>query len=179
MADCINALKEWTGKANVTIVFDSTFDEFTDDGLFDKVKGKPNIALVGVTTEGDVFGMFYSRAVSEPDKEIFDPNIFIFSFESHGRCTTPQRFALKEKKKGLKEKAFVGFYKSDYGFVWFGVYGVGSFTLGNEKSESFCMDLSVVFEGLEDTTLTGQNNPGTGDNGQYHHCTRLVALQLA
>ena len=37
-------------------VYDSTFDEFTDHGLFNKVKGKPNIALIGFTADGDVGG---------------------------------------------------------------------------------------------------------------------------
>ena len=53
----INALKEWTGKARATVIFDSTIDEFTRDGLFDNVKAKPNIAIVGFTTDGDVFGV--------------------------------------------------------------------------------------------------------------------------
>ena len=60
MADCVNALKEWTGKSSSTIIFDSTIDEFTDQGLFERVKGKPNVAMVGTTTDGDVFGGFYT-----------------------------------------------------------------------------------------------------------------------
>ena len=65
MADCISALKEWTGKTKATILFDSTVDEFTDDGLFNKVRSKQNVALVGFTTDGDVCGVFYSVAVTE------------------------------------------------------------------------------------------------------------------
>ena len=65
MADRVNALKEWTRKAKETIIFDSTVDEFTFDGLFNKVKGKPNIAIIGFTTDGDVLGGFYSVAVTE------------------------------------------------------------------------------------------------------------------
>ena len=49
----VNTFKQWTWLSEATIVFDSTVDEFTDDGLFDKVKGKPNIAFVGFTTDGD------------------------------------------------------------------------------------------------------------------------------
>ena len=47
----INALKEWTGKTTATVIFDSTVDEFTHNGIFNKVKGKPNVALVGFTTD--------------------------------------------------------------------------------------------------------------------------------
>ena len=85
MADCVNALKEWTGKESATIIFDSTVDEFTTDGLFEKVKGKRNIAVVGFTTDGDVFGGFHNVAVTEQAFWFDDPNIFVFSFESHGR----------------------------------------------------------------------------------------------
>ena len=92
MADCIDSLKEWTGKSRASVVYDSTIDPFTADWLFQKVKGKPNIAIVATTTEGDVFGGFSSVAVTEHNKLFFDPNTFIFSFESHGRCKTPQRF---------------------------------------------------------------------------------------
>ena len=175
MERCVNALKGWTGKTRATTIFDSTVDEFTHDGLFQKVKGKPNIAVVGFTTDGDVFGGFYSVAVTEQDEDFNDPNIFVFSFESHGRCMTPQRFVVKEE---LKKRALVYFYKNDsYGFVDFGVDGVGGFTLGNEKSKSFCRDMSDAFEGLEDTTLTGQNNTYF-HNPPYHHFARLVAIQL-
>ena len=171
MADCINALKEWTGKARATIVFDSTVDEFTADGLFDKLKGKRNITIVGFTTDGDVFGGFYSIAVMQQDKGNVNLNVFVFSFESHGRCKTPQRFVLKED---MRKKAIVGFWRHNSGgFVDFWVERPGHFWLGNEKSNSPCDKMSRAFEGLVDTTLTGKtswSNP--------HHCNRLVAIQL-
>ena len=173
----VGSLKAWTGKASATIVYDSTVDEFTHDGLFDKVKGKGDIALIGFTADGDVFGGFYSVAVTRQSREFYDPSIFAFSFESHGRCHTPQRFAVKQV---LKDKAFVKFVKgSSYGFICFEVYGAGHFLLGNGSSRSNCNSVSTAFEGLSDTTLTGQNNPGMFDNRQYHHCTRLVAVQFS
>ena len=171
----VNALKEWTGRARASTIHDSAVDEFTTDGLFEKVQGKRNIALVGFTTEGDVFGGFYSVAVTEQDIVFYDPNMFVFSFESHGRCETPQRFGVKEERK---EKAYVRFFKNDnQGFVvfWFGSCG---FVLGDERSNSWCYSLSVAFEGLKNTTLTGQNNAGGWREGPNHHCTRLVAVQL-
>ena len=175
MADCVSALKEWTGKASARIIYDSIVDEFTDDGIFENVRGKENVAVVGFTTDGDVFGAFYSVAVTVQDKYIFDPDIFAFSFESHGRCTTPQRFVLKEKKKEL---AYVRFDKGDsQGFVYFGVYGTSGFWLGKERSASFCRDMSRGFDGLEDKTLTGETG-GIFCKGPHHHCARLVAVQL-
>ena len=175
MTKGISALKSWTGKASATIIYDSKKDPFTDQGLFDKVKGKANIAVIGFTTDGDVFGGFYSVAVTEQRVEFFDPNMFVFSFESHGRCHTPQRFVVKQ---GLKAKANVYFFKNNInGFVGFYVNMAGEFRLGNERSNSYCRDLSDAFEGLENTTLTGKNL--TCDEGPYHHCTRLVAVQLS
>ena len=170
-----SVLNEWTCTASATIIYDSTVDEFTSECLFRAVKGKPNIAIVATTTDGDVFGGFYSVAVTRQDGWFYDPCMFIFSFESHGRCMTPQRFALKEERK---KKVFVQFCKNDrWGFVFCGVYGCGGFYLGNESSESYCWNVSCAFEGLEDTTLTDQNN--TNYNfPPYHHCTRLVAIQL-
>ena len=164
----VEALKQWTGKARATVVFDSTVDEFTHGGLFDKVQGKPNVAVVGFTTDGDVFGGFYSVAVTEQVKRFYDRDMFIFSFESHGRCKTPQRFVVRER---LKEKACVYFYNKSDGFVEFWVVGYGWFYLGNERSNSYCYNMSDAFEGIENTTLTGKND-------SYHHCTRLVAIQL-
>ena len=70
MTHCVNACKEWTGKTNATIIYDSAVDEFTSDGLFETVKGKRNIALIGFTTDGDVFGGFYSIAVTKQFKNL-------------------------------------------------------------------------------------------------------------
>ena len=175
MADFISVLKEWTGTTAATILYDSTVDEFTHDGLFEMVKGKRNVATIGFTTDGDVFGGFYSVAVTEQGNKFCDPNTFVFSFESHGRCMTPQRFLVKEE---LKEYAHVWFWKNnENGFVQLWVDYAGGFFLGNERSGSFCMNMSRAFEGLEDTTLTGES--GTFYEGPFHHCTRLVAVQLS
>ena len=164
-----NTLKEWTGKATATIVYDSNICPFTDECLFMAVKGKPNVAVVATTADGDVFGGFFSVALTEQDKWFKDPNMFIFSFESHGRCKTPQRFVVKD---GWKEYACVFFSKNDsFGqFIWFSG-GYGSLYLGNEKSDTYCRDMSNGFEGIERTTLTGKDR-------ERFTCCRLVAIQL-
>ena len=174
MADCINALKEWTGKASATVVYDSTVDEFTHNGLFEKVKGKRNIAIIATTTDGDVFGAYYSVAVTQQEQYFQDPDMFIFSFESHGRCMTPQRFMVKEEWKG---GASVEFFKNVCGgrFVLFNGGG-GWFSLGNEKSRTWCFQLSHGFNGIDDTTLTGE--PEGSHSGNFT-CCRLVAVQLS
>ena len=175
MTERVQALMGWTGKESATIIFDSTTDEFTRRGFFDKIRGKPNIALVATTSEGDVFGGFYSVAVNRQSKNSYDRNMFIFSFESHGRCATPQKFCVKE---GLRDQVRVRYSKNDNnGFVGFWANGNSGFRLGNENSDSNCFNLSNGFEGVHDTTLTGKNGPY--DKGPYHHCSRLVAVQLS
>ena len=166
----ISALKGWTGKASANVVYDSKVDPFTDQSLFDRVKGKANIALVGFTADGDVFGGFYHDAVTEQEKPFWDPNLFVFSFESRGRCETPQKFAVKEEKKSYK---YVWFDKndSDGWFVQFGG-GFGNFCLGNEKSDTYCHDLSDNYVGIDDDTLTGEPNL------ESFTCTRIVAVHL-
>ena len=46
------------------------------------------------------------------------------------------------------------------------------FCLGNEKSNTFCQDLSQGFDGIADNTLTGKSNR------EKYACSRLVAIQL-
>ena len=170
----VEALKQWTGKGRATIVYDSKKDVFTAGGLFNNVKDKANIAVIGFTTDGDVFGGFYSRAVTEQEEKFYDPTIFAFSFESHGRCATPQKFVLKEE---WKELVNVKFWKNDSrGFVIFWMDCRWGFFLGNESSKSNCWNLSSGLEGLADTTLTGKT--GYFYDTQFYHCTRLVAIQL-
>ena len=170
MTRCVSALKEWTGKTCSTIIYDSTVDEFTDQGLFEKIKGKRNVAMIATTTDGDVFGGFFNVAVTEQDEFFMDPNIFIFSFESHGRCETPKKFILKAEVRRYK---FVYFF-NDVPSGWFVNIGgyPGYFYLGNEKSGTFCYDLSREFEGIGDNTLTGNNR-------ENFTCTRIVAIQLS
>ena len=166
----VNALKEWTGKARATIIYDSTVDEFTDECLFRMVKGKPNIAVVATTTDGDVFGGFYSVAVTRENEEFYDRNMFLLSFESHGRCMTPQRFDVKKSDRVL---GCVIFFKNFIirHFVRFWGGDDGWLDLGDEQSDTWCDNLSRDFEGIEDTTLTGKNR-------RRFTCCRLVAVWL-
>ena len=170
----VNALKQWTGKTTANIIFDSTIDEFTYGDVLTKVQGKENTAIIGFTTDGDVFGVFDNIPLDTQKPWLYDQHIFVFSFESHGRCATPQRFPVK---KSLRNKAGVGVWKNPGRFVQVWVGDAGCFYLGDERGPSYCWDLGHVFEGLEDTTLTGQNNTDH-TRPPYHHCSRLVVVQL-
>ena len=170
----LDALRQWTGKATATILYDSDVDPFNPNALFNKVRDRPNIAVVAFTTDKNVFGGYYSVAVTEQNKDFYDRTLFVFSFESQGRCMTPQRFVAK---RCFKDNAYVNFYRDRNQFVYFGVANMGGFSLGNMKSETLCSNLHKAFEGLDDTTLTG--NTYEESYKSYHHCVRLVALQFS
>ena len=97
----VSTMKRWVGKERARIIFDSDVDPFTNEMFNFKCMNKPNIAVIGFTTDGDVFGGYLEKEVCEAGKELKDPNHFIFSLESHGRCKTPMRFLRKEKRKVL------------------------------------------------------------------------------
>ena len=113
-------------------------DEFTDELLFSILTRKPNVAIVWFTMEWDVLGGGgLQLCCYRTDECINGPKMFIFafSFESRGRCETPQQFFLS---RWLKESASVEFGKGkQLRFVWFGVSNAGILWLGNESSDSF------------------------------------------
>lgn len=171
MSEGVKALKQWSGKAKATLVYDSKTEPITADELFNRVKGRKNVTIVCFTTDGDVFGGFYSVAVNKQDVT-HDPTIFVFSFESRGRCMTPQRFVVKRHQRETVQVRFYAHDRDDW-FVKFGGNQYGRFGLGSESSRTWCEGLSNMFEGLDDTTLTGK----TGKQFRYK-CKRLVAFYL-
>ena len=172
MSRAVATLKKWTGKAHVAVLYDSNVDEFSSDGMFRKIKNKRDVALIATTREGDVFGCFYNVAMSRKAKGFWDTNIFAFSFESRGRCMTPQRFMLLDDAKF--DASVFAHPKSDenHWFVEVGALEHGCIGFGNEKSDLWCESLSGVFEGMQDTTLTGKVEQ------DYHTCVRLIAVSF-
>ena len=166
-----HALRSWTGKTNISIVYDSTVNPFTAPELFQKIKDKPDIAIIALTSDGDVFGGYHSVAVSSQNWPNHDEKLFVFSFVSHGRCSTPQKFEVKAYKKSFGSVRYRD-HDFDGHFVEFTAGAAGGLSLGNEKSKTFCDDLDDCFENIQKDTLTGKRNRET------FTCTRLVALQL-
>ena len=164
----VESLKEWTSSNNVVVIFDSDKDEFTSLSFNRKCLKRGKIAVIGITEENDVFGGYLEKAVTKTIKYLNDPNHFAFSFESHGRCETPQRWFSK-----YRDRNTFWWHENENVFIWFG--GYGGFTLGNEKSKSFCRYLSEYYEGIENETLTGENGEW---NGPFYHCKRIVVLQF-
>ena len=65
-------------------------DPFTADGLFDRLRHKPDFAAIGFTTDGGGFGGFNGAAATRPDRSFNDPDVFMFPSEPHGQGATPQ-----------------------------------------------------------------------------------------
>ena len=169
----VRALMRWTSAHRAVVVYDSVAERFTAWSLFSKIRDRSNIAVVAFTADGDVFGGFYRVAVTEADEDVRDPNVFVFSFESRGRCATPQQFPTRHDKK----RAMTVRFRTDGDDGLFSLCaGTGGVFLGTELSNSFCCGLSSVFEGVEDTTLTGAS--GQRKHGPFHRCLRLVAVHL-
>ena len=171
MAVFVKALTIWTGKQTASLVFDSDIDEFTATGFFDKVKNKPNIAGVCFTTNGDVFGVCFSVAVTEMDSALKDPNVFAFSFESHGRCFTPKMFILNSVVKWKETVCMcTDEQHRNHGFMRVSNTEVGGeLFFGNSTHQPFCHNIRKCFDGLDDTTLT---------RSVFYKCVRFLAVQL-
>ena len=168
----VDALKEWTGKDSVSCVYDSNVDAFTHDGLFEKIVNKPNIALVGFTADGDVFGAFHGPAATRFGRNVYDPSMFLFSFESHGRCPTPQRFF---PQRCFQNVACVKYVRNcGCGFVEF-LSGPSRVWLGNGDMRTASTNAGFGFDGLSHTTLTGANHV---DDDEFFLCVRVMAFQL-
>ena len=166
--------KGWTEKNTTKTLFESTTNEFDAHHFFESVRGKEDVAVIAFTSKGDVFGGFYHIPVHVHNKESYDQNIFLFSFESNGRLHGPQHFKVSTSKRN---QVFVRVFDKGGLFVWFGSEN-GSLGFGPEKGtpHSFCCNVERVFDGLANTDLTGSFS--TMADEQTFFVVRVVALQL-
>ena len=172
--DAIPQLKQWIQKEQCETAYDSMVDPFTKEAFYLKTLNKPNIMIIGVTTDDDIFGGYLSIPVDCCDTNFQDRLHFLFSLESHGRCPTPRFFQRREEYLGRNAVRFC--QSHPYGFLSFGsgLSEKSYIFLGNRQSNSYCNNLSKEYEDLEDTTLTGK----TGTN-QFHSCRRVVVIQFS
>ena len=170
LAKGIEALKEWRELPNVTLIYDSTVDPFTSEDLYRRIVNRPNVSYIAFTSEGDIFGVSLRSPLPSGVRQVQDWNIFVFSFESHGRCETPKMFRPEPNRMGM---TFMTFMNDENEFFHTHVRMRGGLAFGNERCATKSWGMSQAFVGLEDTTLTGK-----GDNERYT-CTRLIAVQLS
>ena len=173
----------WLDRPYTRVLYDSDAEEFTNDGLFAAVVGKPDVAVVAVTTAGDVFGGAVRLPALRQDRRVFDAGVFLFSFEAHGRCATPRQI---HARPGEADWLYACFRRAnnDGWFVEFYVSGYGGLALGNEASETYCYRLSSGFADISDTALSGgtmtEDVYSEGPEVYRHSmffCARLIVVQ--
>ena len=166
-------LKDWTESSSLHVVYDSDIDEFSNVEFLNHCLSRPNIAVVGMTSKDDVFGVFFGAPVDTPGKAPFDPSHFIFSFQSNGRCVTPQRWFVKARAQASFFS--VWFSSSECGFLRVGDFAAKLF-FGNSRSKCFAYKTGNVYDGLDNAALTGTDD---WDADAVWHFTRLLVLQCA
>ena len=168
---CVTTLREWVGGTAPKKLYDSTVDEFTADAFIQSLYNRRRVVMLETTTVGDVFGVAINPPFTPQDERLSDPSAFLFSFESHGRCATPQRFAAShELRLGLQVALY---HQHTCGFLCVWANGGGEVYFGGERSSSFCSDLDQVFEPIGAKTLTGNNG-----FYRFHRARRLEAFSF-
>ena len=166
-------LQAWVGMTAMQVLFDSDVDEFVAETVGPKILGRDHLAVVGILPTGDVFGAAFSLPIPQSDEMVYDPSMFAFSFQSNGRCLTPQRFLVCPE---WRHESCLQFYANDKrGFFQFWVWLKSCFWLGCETSNCFNFNLDNCFETLEERTLTGMNYDC---EPPFYHCARLMVVQL-
>ena len=138
--------------------------------LFDAIRDKPNIAVVATTADGRTFGVSYTRPVTRINTRSLDPTISAFVFRPDEDVPF-ETFGVKDEHRATIAVTFSDGSRS--GHVRVADDGVGELWIGSEVSDSYSEQLSAVFAGMSDDSLTGSSG-----RDRPFHCRRVVALQF-
>ena len=104
----LTQFKEWKSSSDGQIIFDSraqnwskSTSEFTTT-----LKGKKKIFIVINDMDGNIFGGFISKEITNENEWITDDNAFLFTIESNQRIAHPTKYPIKAEKA---EHAFIMF----------------------------------------------------------------------
>ncbi|KAL7715878.1 TLDc domain-containing protein [Entamoeba marina] len=76
----IDLLKQWSGKTNLSIIYDTDIDGGQSNEIFiNKVLNKSNLYFVTFDSTRNVFGGYINSTINVSDKWVHDPNAFVFS----------------------------------------------------------------------------------------------------
>ena len=153
-------------------LYDSARDEASARAFFSCVRSRSNVAVCAFTADGFGYGGFYHGAVTRPQKEFNDPDIFLFSFTYNTEERAPRAFPVLQN---ARKDVFVQLFSKGDLFVWFGsrTCGMG---IGMEKSRAFCINVADKFSGVTDRELTGVSSSFVC--GPYIQIVRIVAIQF-
>ena len=163
----VPVLKTWTGAQSADVVFDSVEDG-EDSWTFNAtLEGKAPVAVLCWTEDGDAFGVMFTEPVE--GKCVSRHPFSVCSFESHGRCITPQRFSMNPARVDQCE---VQLRQDRNGICLLCRSGDASLLLQDGRRMSRGVGLGRLFSGMEDTTLVGLSR------GAPFRCVRLVVVHL-
>ena len=164
------ALEGALGKHHGRFIYDSALEGLGHKELFAKVKNHENVAVMGVTPSGDVFGGFVATPIKKQNSSTFDKEMVTFSFVAHGK-DTPEGQPIIKHATGNCDFVYFGKEKA-FSFVQFWLGGEGLVLGGEEAYHSFYNPSYV-------SSPTTARGPDAKTDSPYHHCTRLVAIQLS
>ena len=160
-------LKEWTGKARSSVVYDSTVDEFTADRLFNKVGASKMWHSSGSQRTATCLGG--SSVLLWNNKASCSSSRTCLSFRSIARAVRDSAAVRLEEEADEEGARRILEEQQQWAVFWF--YGCeGWFYLGDDKSDTFGSQVSHCFVRTEDITLTGEVW------GRFI-CCRLVSVQ--
>ena len=149
----INALLQWTHKTGFSVLFNSQTEPFFAHNILYRTMLMSDIVYIVITAGGDVFGVYYEKPLGGLDIQVNDPSIFMFSFESHGRCAKVKRFALKSYRA---DDAFVMLHRNSRRIFTVGC-GHAELSLYDTRTTSYTNNLSWMFWDMDNRTLTGHD----------------------
>ncbi|KAL7720416.1 TLDc domain-containing protein [Entamoeba marina] len=80
-----NKLKEWSGKQNCSVLFDSNIDGYGKGVIEHKVMNKRNLYFISFDNQNNVFGGYVDTIISKTNCFTSDPNAFVFSLIRNGQ----------------------------------------------------------------------------------------------
>ena len=173
LLDLFRAMTDFPGfepsEASVRAVFEQSF---RPEEFFKAIRDCPNVVVVAVTAENKFFGVSLTKPVTSLEVKVYDPSISVFTYDPH-RDDKFEAFGVCDaEKKGV----FVRCSSCSRSGVLCVGSNSGQLWIGSELQDSFCANLSGVFEGLDDRLLTGHS--GRGED-EIYHCSKVIVLQIA
>ncbi|GAB1220411.1 hypothetical protein ENUP19_0053G0002 [Entamoeba nuttalli] len=146
----IEQLEEWTNRKVGNVLFDSNIDDWNKNTSV--VMNKEHIIIIIEDEEGNQFGGYVNSKIDKVGGFINDSKSFVFSLESNGRIYEMMKFDII-----LPECAFKIYNQSNYHLFSFGNGGDIDVYKENIKTESYCIQYSFEYEGIENA-LCGKYN---------------------
>ena len=167
-------LQKWAGKTRFTVVFDSDADGAGFETFQTRLLHRSNLAFVGITQNNDVFGAYLNVTIDRISFCSFydDPDHFIFSFNTNGRCRTPRRWFVKESRR--HETNGLIFSGNPAGYVKIGC-PAGYIYMGPTRADAYSWNVKLCYDRIDDDTLTGVANVDW--SRPFTHYTRMLVLE--